>query len=149
MQEQESGEASGYDDGEIPPEQGPSSRQAGPPGTTGVDRGLTILSPGLPSPSGPRVVVSPRGVAPTPGAKFRDIIQDEQARAARREESEREELHSLLRELTNYISVSDAMRSLDTVCQDLKRAIKKLDKLFRKVKVCFAYHGCMFDHMRA
>ncbi len=41
----------------------------------------------------------------------------------------------MLRELTRYVSVQDAMRSLDTVCVDLKKAIKKLDKLLRKVKV--------------
>lgn len=33
------------------------------------------------------------------------------------------------------MSVQDAMRSLGTVCQDIKKAIKKLDKLLRVVKV--------------
>ena len=52
-----------------------------------------------------------------------------------REERDKEELTSSLRELTRYVQVADAMRSLDTVCKDLKSAIKKLEKLFSKLKV--------------
>lgn len=48
---------------------------------------------------------------------------------------EAEELVALLRDLTRSISFQDVMRSLESVSRDLKQSIKKLDKLFRRVKV--------------
>jgi hypothetical protein len=65
----------------------------------------------------------------------RPSAEEEQRRAAAKEDREKEELASALRELTRYIEVKDAMRSLDTVCADLKKGIKKLDKLLAKNKV--------------
>ncbi|GFH23565.1 uncharacterized protein HaLaN_21193, partial [Haematococcus lacustris] len=98
-------------------------------------RGYGRMHPGYPASQsrdpvfGPRVVVSPRGAPPTGRAGDRTVNEVPQQA---KEEREREELSSMLRELTRYVSVQDAMRSLDTVCHDLKKAIKKLDKLFRK-----------------
>lgn len=48
---------------------------------------------------------------------------------------ETEELLSVLKELTRSSTFQDVMRSLDTVSKDLKQAIKKLDKVFRRVRV--------------
>lgn len=138
-QDQESGEASGYDDGEIPPEHPPQTRPSFGAPMAGVDPPVPSRE-GMGFPGGPRIIISPRGAPPPGGHKpvRLDPAQEKEARAAAeryKEEREKEELHSLLRELTNYITVSDVLRSCDTVCQDLKKAIKKLDKLFRKVKV--------------
>ncbi len=76
---------------------------------------------------GQALTLAGRGEHPGGGASRDSVVPPEQR--------EREELQSLLRELTRYVSVQDAMRSLDTVCQDLKKAIKKLDKLLRTCKV--------------
>ncbi|KXZ47958.1 hypothetical protein GPECTOR_31g320 [Gonium pectorale] len=51
-----------------------------------------------------------------------------------KEDREAEELMALLRDLTRGSTFQDVMRSLETVSRDLKQAIKKLDKLFRRVK---------------
>ncbi|GIL61218.1 hypothetical protein Vafri_15619 [Volvox africanus] len=56
------------------------------------------------------------------------------AAASGREDREVEELIGLLRELTRGCSFQEVMRSLESVCRDLKQAIKKLDKLFRRIK---------------
>ncbi len=48
---------------------------------------------------------------------------------------ETEELLTVLKELTRSSTFQDVMRSLDTVSKDLKQAIKKLDKVFRRVRV--------------
>jgi hypothetical protein len=71
----------------------------------------------------------PRGGGPPRAA------EDEAARQAAKEEREKESLGELLAELTRFVSVQDAMRSLDTVSVDLKKAIKKLSKLLGKCKV--------------
>jgi SMC interacting uncharacterized protein involved in chromosome segregation len=83
------------------------------------------------SPRGPPAVAGPRDSYPTP----KDDEAARQAAERAKLEREQEELNSKLRELTRYVSVQDAMRSLDTVCQDLKKAIKKLEKLFKMIRV--------------
>ncbi|GLI65748.1 hypothetical protein VaNZ11_009348 [Volvox africanus] len=56
------------------------------------------------------------------------------AAALGREDREVDELIGLLRDLTRGCSFQEVMRSLESVCRDLKQAIKKLDKLFRRIK---------------
>ena len=75
-----------------------------------------------------------RGPHPAPPHPVRPGIRGRGPELGK-EEREIEELMSALRELTRFSSFQDVMRSLDTVCKDLKNAIKKLEKLFRKVKV--------------
>lgn len=54
----------------------------------------------------------------------------------KREDAERQNLAASLRQLVKQTSFSDVMKSLETVCKDLKQAIKKLEKLLRQPKVC-------------
>ncbi|KAG2429218.1 hypothetical protein HXX76_010988 [Chlamydomonas incerta] len=70
------------------------------------------------------------GTSPAPGAKETAGA----GAAGGKDDREVEELQTLLRDLTRNSSFQDVMRSLETVCRDLKQAIKKLDKLFRRVK---------------
>lgn len=92
-----------------------------------------VLSPRQPGRRGGEEAAGGGGSSRAGGGKDKERASNSAALA---EQREREELLSLLRELTRYVSVQDAMRSLDTVCQDLKKAIKKLDKLLRLTRVC-------------
>lgn len=135
-QEQESGEASGFDEGELeedlerPPhlqrgrQQHSIRKQVEQRGGASDERGGGGEGGGMP---GEDAGGEPKlgGNEDSPSA----------LRVVSAEQREREELSSLMRELTRYVSVQDAMRSLDTVCQDLKKGIKKLDKLLRLSKV--------------
>eukprot|EP00983_Pelagomonas_calceolata_P027946 876459-Pelagomonas_calceolata.AAC.3 len=149
LYDQESGEASGFDEGEVleegavedekPPHLMPGASNATAAGLAHRYRGVR------------RDMMSPRGGRRASPVELGEGAGGKGGQANRGEEGnprggctnngigsehrEREELQSLLRELTRYVSVQDAMRSLDTVCQDLKKAIKKLDKLLRVCKV--------------
>ncbi|PNW81511.1 hypothetical protein CHLRE_06g249650v5 [Chlamydomonas reinhardtii] len=69
------------------------------------------------------------GTSPAPGKEAAGA-----GAAGGKDDREVEELQTLLRDLTRNSSFQDVMRSLETVGRDLKQAIKKLDKLFRRVK---------------
>jgi len=158
---QESGEASGFDEGELQPDAG-DSRPHHRSSSHHHHRSHHHAHPhhrggsARPGRAAPAPLISPRAAAaaaePVPAAAplaaASDLAHQQQERARQAvEQREREELHSLLRELTRYVTVQDAMRSLDTVCQDLKKAIKKLDKLLRVLKVRMGLHACA--HARA
>eukprot|EP00798_Chlamydomonas_sp_ICE-L_P030050 gene30050-35021_t len=158
-QEQESGEASGFEepepDGFEPHHYTTAYRQApafpppfpmrdgpGRPGP-GRDYGpngpslMPLRSPERFGPGDRRGSHHSTGMPPPSSQPTRDeksLKEISERQAALREEREKEELSSSLKELTRYVSVQDAMRSLDTVCTDLKSAIKKLEKLAKKTK---------------
>ncbi|GIL79217.1 hypothetical protein Vretifemale_8599, partial [Volvox reticuliferus] len=69
-----------------------------------------------------------------PGCTGGSVPGSGTAAASAREDREVDELIGLLRELTRGCSFQEVMRSLESVCRDLKQAIKKLDKLFRRIK---------------
>lgn len=130
-QEQESGEASGLDDAAP----GISSAVARRPSS--LSRHSSIATPRQPLDArAPSRDLDGKTVAEQHENSARDGQHGKGAeQPPLREEREKEQLSSSLRDLTRYTSVQDAMKALDTICKDLKSAIKKLDKLVRLVRV--------------
>ncbi|KAF5840283.1 hypothetical protein DUNSADRAFT_17252 [Dunaliella salina] len=147
--DQESGEASGFDEGEVPEEGADEDEK--PPHLMPRTGNTAVAGPAHRQHGARKDMMSPKEGSRASPVELGDGAGGKGGPMATRgeeglpregnidngiggEHREREELQSLLRELTRYVSVQDAMRSLDTVCQDLKKAIKKLDKLFRVCK---------------
>lgn len=136
-QEQESGEASGLEDA-APGVSSAVARHSQPARRpSSLSRHSSVATPRQPLDSrAPSRDLDGRAVAEQHESSARDGQHGKGAeQPPSREEREKEQLSSSLRDLTRYTSVQDAMKALDTICKDLKSAIKKLDKLVRLVRV--------------
>eukprot|EP00798_Chlamydomonas_sp_ICE-L_P027333 gene27333-4630_t len=67
----------------------------------------------------------------------------EEKQAARLEAKGKQELCDQLKNLTRHLSVQECMKSLSSVCSDLKAAIRKLDKLEAKTDSVESFPECV------